>query len=136
LQLGEKNGDAIMRFVLLPFILFLLSGCWLQYEDLPEVVVIGSENTLKNITSEFVMLRTVSYADKQETVKSAHIFVGETWSVQAMKYPDAWFYYYELENSCNILPQGQDITARYEMYDASGTVVQEDSVVLNISSCH
>ena len=62
--------------------------------------------------------------------------MGDSWSAQAKKYPDSWFYYYQFEGSCSLLPQAKGITIRYEMYDALGVVVQEDSVKVDIDSCN
>jgi hypothetical protein len=123
-----------MRYIVvmlgLGLLMQTLSSCWLpgKRAPLPQQIVIRSEAVSQTIRSDYVSLETNSYYDKRTIVKSVRIFVGETWSIDAKKYLDSWFYYYQFEGSCSLLPQGKGITVRYEMYDAAGVVVQEESV--------
>jgi hypothetical protein len=40
-----------------------------------------------------------------------------------------------VENTCRTLPQGDDLLARYELYDAAGTVVKQDETQILVETC-
>lgn len=40
-----------------------------------------------------------------------------------------------VENTCETLPQGDNQLARYELYDAAGTVVKQDETQISVVTC-
>jgi hypothetical protein len=97
------------------------------------------------ITNEWVDITTGAYEKvfvnpSEKPPTSAKIFIGDDWSVggidasNGVPPANSRFGYYTY-NSCKDLPQGQNLRVRYEMYDAQGKVLQEESVTVSIDSC-
>ena len=42
---------------------------------------------------------------------------------------------YLVERTCQVLPQGDNLTVRYELYDEAGAVVKQDEMKVSIRTC-
>lgn len=42
---------------------------------------------------------------------------------------------YLVERTCQTLPQGDNLTASYELYDAAGNIVKRDAMQVNVQTC-
>ncbi|MGL4609793.1 MAG: hypothetical protein ACRCYY_08930 [Trueperaceae bacterium] len=134
-----------MKANTLSVIIFLVfatgfSGCYIGYDpnaDLAQLYINSkypySEDDV--IKVPIIFIYTDSFSDER-TAASAKIFLGDGRSVDTLnENGEGRIFSYYTNNSCQDLPQGENIRIRYEKYDAEGNVMQEDSIVVNIDSC-
>jgi hypothetical protein len=116
----------------------VLSGCFGGYDPNANraEIFIGSGYTYPQpITETTVLINTDGFPDARTAV-TAKIFLGDSRSVNALNVNgEGRSFSYGTSNSCQDLPQGNNIRIRYEKYDAQGKVMQEDFVIVSIDSC-
>jgi hypothetical protein len=117
------------------------SGCSLPSFPGTDGVVLSFTNQSLDVVGKPPAFSTVQLLtgaltpDEKTKAVSAKFFVGsKTFAGKATEQFGASQFQYTTTNPCQDLPQGKDIPARYEIYDAAQIVIQTKSVVFTIIS--
>jgi hypothetical protein len=130
------------RFFLLGSLILVcgFSGCNLTNPIIPKQQILISSGYVHpdRITKQNVQIDTEAFEDVLSKAVSAKIFLGTDRIVDAVDLtegtaqPSGTIFSYVTSNSCQDLPQGNNIGIRYEKYDAQGKVIQEDFAIVSI----
>ncbi len=95
----------------------------------------GGVDLLETITGTQVIFTTAAYSG-EAPVDTVKINVGEKVSADAKRIESVLDLKYSWTSfqSCQDLPQGKTI-AQYQMFDASGALLQKDQINIDIRTC-
>lgn len=121
------------------FLLLLLPGCLSSVGPIPVpppiVYIDGSAKAHINDS------RVILQAGRAQTpipadAATAKFFIGN-WESTLVKDSQIQYARFNVtvENTCQTLPQGDDQLARYELYDAAGTLVKQDETQISVVTC-
>jgi hypothetical protein len=132
--IGEP-GRKMKALIATTLAVLVLGACsWMRSPPPPAIVIDASIDKVALLYPR-VELRAGLPDSVPNEAATTRFFVGEWGSPLVSRDPRWQDFRYVVPNPCQALPQGDNISVRYEIYDLQGTLIKEDAVLGSVATC-